>query len=96
MSSDIAAADVHIHLRARDADRALIDRAAGLAGTNRSQFMLASAIKEAKTVLADQTTVELDHARFHEVMSWLDGAPSKAEEAGLERLRAIKPGWTGG
>jgi len=39
-------AEVNIHLRARPQDRDLIDCAAGLVGANRSQFMLASALKE--------------------------------------------------
>ena len=41
-------AEVNIHLRARRQDKDIIDQAAGLVGANRSQFMLSSAIKEAK------------------------------------------------
>jgi uncharacterized protein (DUF1778 family) len=57
-------ADVNIHLRARPQDRKLIDRAAELSGANRSQFMLASALKEAKSILLDQTTIDLDAKAF--------------------------------
>ena len=38
--------------------------------------MLASALKEAKNVLLDQTTVKVDAATFQTVLAWLD-APDK-------------------
>jgi uncharacterized protein (DUF1778 family) len=40
-------AEVNIHLRARALDRMVIDQAAELTGTNRSQFMMASALQAA-------------------------------------------------
>jgi uncharacterized protein (DUF1778 family) len=55
MKAQPASAEVNIHLRARPQDRRIIDQAAELAGLNRSQFMLASALKEAKTLLLDQS-----------------------------------------
>jgi uncharacterized protein (DUF1778 family) len=94
MKTNDSNADVTIHLRASAADRDLIDRVAGLVGSNRSQFMLASALKEARNVLLDQTTIYLDNARFQEVLAWLDSEPSAEEEAGMRRVMSRKPVWT--
>ena len=88
-------AEVNIHLRARAQDRMLIDQAAELLGANRSQFMMASAIKEAKNVLLDQTTLHVDNKNFQKVLEWLD-APTKPEQTeGMKRLLATKPPWSG-
>ena len=62
MSDNLASAEVNIHLRARSQDRAIIDQAAELVGASRSQFMLASALKEAKTILLDQSNVRINSA----------------------------------
>ena len=79
-------AEVNIHLRARARDRALIDQAADLVGANRSQFMLASALKEAKNVLLDQTTIFVDAEAFQKVMDWMDAHATASETAGMKRL----------
>jgi uncharacterized protein (DUF1778 family) len=79
-------AEVNIHLRARAQDRNLIDQAAGLVGVNRSQFMLASALKEAKNVLLDQSTILADAKTFQQVMDWMDRPATRAETAGMTRL----------
>ena len=81
-----ATAEVNIHLRARVQDRLLIDHAAGLLGANRSQFMMASAIKEAKSVLLDQTTLYVDKEAFNRVLDWMDAPASLAETQGMKRL----------
>ena len=93
MSNPSAPAEVNIHLRARAYDRALIDQAAGLVGSNRSQFMLASALKEAKTVLADQTTLHLNAKAFAELMDFLDRPATPEELAGMQRLMNAKAPW---
>ena len=93
MGESSIVAEVNIHLRARARDRDLIDRAAELVGANRSQFMLASALKEAKTVLLDQTTIHADAATFQKVMDWLDAAATPAEEAGMRRMLQAKAPW---
>jgi uncharacterized protein (DUF1778 family) len=80
-------AEVNIHLRARAQDRNLIDHAAGLVGASRSQFMLASAQKEAKNVLIDQSTI-LAHAKtFQKITDWMDRPATRTEVAGMVRLR---------
>ena len=93
--SETLIAEVNIHLRARERDRALIDQAAGLVGANRSQFMLASAIKEAKNILLDQSTFYVDAATFQRVMDWMDQPASETEAAGMQRLLQAKLPWNG-
>lgn len=88
-----ATAEVNIHLRARAHDRALIDQAAELVGANRSQFMLASAVKAAKSVLLDQTTITADNAAFQRVLDWLDTPATAQEQAGMRRLLNAKRPW---
>jgi uncharacterized protein (DUF1778 family) len=86
-------AEVNIHLRARSQDRQLIDHAAELVGANRSQFMLASALKEAKNVLLDQSTIYADAKAFQAVMDWIDSPASSTETAGMQRLLQAKAPW---
>lgn len=96
MKPDPATAETNIHLRARVRDRDLIDQAAELAGTNRSQFMLASALKEAKAVLLDQTTIMADATAFRKILDWMDAPPGLEQEAGVRRLMAVRPPWVRG
>lgn len=95
MNTPATTAEVNIHLRARAQDRDLIDQAAELAGINRSQFMLGSALKEAKNLLLDQTTLQVDAATFQKVLAWMDAAPTATEAAGLSRLVTRKADWAG-
>jgi uncharacterized protein (DUF1778 family) len=96
MKNTDTTADVTIHLRASVADRDFIDQVAELVGSNRSQFMLASALKEARNVLLDQTTIYLDNARFQEVLAWMDSEPTADEAAGMQRLMTRKAAWSRG
>jgi uncharacterized protein (DUF1778 family) len=90
MTRTSESADVNIHLRARPQDRELIDRAAELSGANRSQFMLASALKEAKNVLLDQTTIYADAKTFKQILDWMDEPATAQEVAGMKKLLAVK------
>jgi uncharacterized protein (DUF1778 family) len=96
MSQQTTIAEVNIHLRARMQDRNLIDHAAELVGANRSQFMMASALKEAKNVLLDQSTFYADAQTFQKVMDWMDAEPSPAETAGMKRMLGAKLPWQRG
>ena len=93
MSENSTIAEVNIHLRARTQDRALIDQAAELVGCNRSQFMLASALKEAKNILLDQSTIHADAKTFQRVMDWLDSPASASETEGMNRILHAKAPW---
>ncbi len=88
-----ANAEAHIHLRARAEDRALIDRAAALAGTNRSDFMLSSALREARNLLIDRTNIEMRPADFNKLLAWLDKEPTTGEAAGMKRLLSRRADW---
>jgi uncharacterized protein (DUF1778 family) len=88
-----AIAEVNIHLRARTQDRALIDQAAELVGTNRSQFMLASAVKAEKNILLDQSTLYADAKAFEKIMNWLDAPASRSETAGMKRILNATTPW---
>ena len=94
MKTEQPIAEVNIHLRARAQDRMLIDQAAELLGANRSQFMMASAIKEAKKILLDQTTLYVDSKNFQKVLDWLDAPATPEQEAGMKRLLAAKAPWS--
>ena len=96
MASQPEISEVNIHLRARSGDRDLIDRAASIAGTNRSQFMLSSALKEATNVLLDQTMIRLDVDEFQRVLEWMEAPPSDAEMQGMKRLKSAKGKWANG
>lgn len=93
MNEQPALADINIHLRARPQDRLIIDQAAELVGANRSQFMMASALKEAKNILLDQSTIYMDAKNFKKVMDWMDKPESKTEAAGMKRLLQAKTPW---
>jgi uncharacterized protein (DUF1778 family) len=95
MRKNSTVAEVNIHLRARTQDRKLIDQAAELVGSNRSQFMMASALKEAKNILLDQSTIYADTKTFQKVMDWLDTAPTHAESDGMKRIAQAKAPWQG-
>ena len=86
-------ADVNIHLRARAEDKDLIDKAAELVGSNRSQFMMASALKEAKNVLIDQSTIFADSKAFQKILAWMDSEPSAVEVDGMKRILKAKAPW---
>ena len=93
MTENAALAEVNIHLRARSQDRTLIDQAAELVGTNRSQFMMASALKEAKNILLDQSTIYADAKTFQAVMDWMDAAATPSESDGMKRILQAKVPW---
>jgi uncharacterized protein (DUF1778 family) len=93
MTQISATADINIHLRARAEDKNLIDQAAELVGSNRSQFMMASALKEAKNVLLDQTTVFANARQFQKILAWMDDEASADEAAGMQRLLTAKTLW---
>jgi uncharacterized protein (DUF1778 family) len=81
MASDnsVPTRDTAINLRARAADRDLIDRAAQAQGKTRSDFMLEAARERARQVLVDQTFFQLDSRTFKRFAKLLDApvAPAK-------------------
>ncbi len=94
MRTEHTPAEVNIHLRAKAHDRLLIDQAAELLGSNRSQFMMASALKEAKSVILDQTSLYVDNQTFQKVLDWLDTPATPEQIDGMNRLKATKSLWS--
>ncbi len=93
MKTQQTTAEVNIHLRARANDKLLIDQAAELLGSNRSQFMLASALKEAKNVILDQTSLYVDNQTFQKVLDVLDAPATQEQLEGMQRLSATESPW---
>ena len=87
------AADAHIHIRAKPSDRALLDRAAELAGLNRSQYVMSAAMDKAKNDILDQNVIRMSNGAFDEFLHWLDGPKSEEELAGVRRLMSLRPPW---
>ena len=94
MKTEHIPAEVNIHVRARAHDRMLIDQAAELLGSNRSQFMMASALKEAKNVILDQTSLYVDNQAFQKILDWLEEPATQEQIDGINRLRTTPLPWS--
>jgi uncharacterized protein (DUF1778 family) len=92
-AQNIIPCQVNIHLRAKIHDRLLIDQAAELLGSNRSQFMMASALKEAQNVILEQTSLNVDNQTFQKVLAWIDAPATQEQVEGMSRLKNIKSPW---
>ncbi|MDH4318957.1 MAG: DUF1778 domain-containing protein [Desulfobulbaceae bacterium] len=80
-----------INIRARQAQRDLIDKAAAALHKNRSDFMLEVACREAENVLLDQRFFQLDSTAFAAFQAALDAPVS--ENPALQELLASKAPW---
>ncbi|WP_437750010.1 DUF1778 domain-containing protein (plasmid) [Enterobacter mori] len=83
--------DVQLNIRAKEAQRALIDTAAELLHKSRTEFILEMACQAAENVILDHRTFNLNDQQYAEFIDMLD-APVTAEPA-LEKLLARKPQW---
>ena len=81
---------VTISIRAKVAQRDLIDQAAERQGRTRSDFMLEAACKQAEEVLLDQTFFALDAKGFAAFQQLLDKPPAPSDRL-LRMLRARAP-----
>lgn len=80
-----------INLRATEAQKSLIKRAADATGETYTAFMLDASMERAESVLADRLHFELPAAQMKRFLAALD-APLPAPEA-LRELLARKPQW---
>ena len=94
MKTQQTTAEVNIHLRAHAHDKLLIDKAVELPGSNRSQFMMTSALKEAKNVILDQTSIYVDNKTFQKVLDLLEAPTTKELLDGMKRLSAVRSPWS--
>ncbi|PMS21111.1 toxin-antitoxin system protein [Trinickia dabaoshanensis] len=86
--------DAAIDLRAFPEERDLIDRAAGLLGKSRSDFIVETACECAKAIVLNQVLFSLDEDSFRQFSALLD-APEGGNH-GLDRLMAIEAPWNTG
>jgi uncharacterized protein (DUF1778 family) len=78
-----------VHLRIREDVRRVIDRAAGIRGQTRSDFMIDAARRAAEDTLRDQTLARVDGDSYRHYLAVLDQPPGGE---GFERLmKAPKP-----
>lgn len=84
------AREVIINLRARTAQKELIDRAAEAQGKNRTEFMLDAACEKAEHVLLDKTFFSLEEASYKRFVELLD-APIRHSERLVELLSSRAP-----
>jgi uncharacterized protein (DUF1778 family) len=80
-----------ITLRADEARKRLIDRAAAVLGMDRTQFMLDAATREARTVILDRRLFELEDSALQRFIDVLD-APRKNNPR-LRRLMTRRAPW---
>jgi uncharacterized protein (DUF1778 family) len=81
----------NINLRVSRNQKALIDRAAGALGRNRSDFMLEAACREAESVLLGRRYFNLAEDEFRRFTTALDRPP--APNPRLARLLKTKAPW---
>jgi uncharacterized protein (DUF1778 family) len=86
-------ADSNFHFRVRAEDKNLVDRAAEIVGSSRSQFVMSAAIEKAKDVLLDQSIIHMNSRDFDAVLKWLDGPKSPEELDGVKRLMSLRAPW---
>jgi len=85
----IIKSDVQLNIRAKEAQRALIDTAAEILHKSRTDFILETACQAAENVILDRRMFNLNDEQYAEFIDMLD-APITANPA-MERLLARKP-----
>ncbi len=80
-----------INIRARSAQRNLIDKAAAMLNKNRSDFMLEVACREAENVLLDRRLFLVDDETFEAFENLL--SKPVGDKAALESLISRKAPW---
>ncbi|MGQ0835545.1 MAG: type II toxin-antitoxin system TacA family antitoxin [Gammaproteobacteria bacterium] len=84
-----------LSMRLPDADIAIIDRAAGMRGRSRTDFVREAAVRAAEDVLMEATLVRMSPTGFNAFMKAL-AAPAAAVPAMVELLRRPAPWETSG
>lgn len=86
-----AAARNSLNLRIRPELRGLIDRAAHLAGKNRTDFVLEAARRAAEDALLDRTVFTVSPEAYAEFLARLDAPPQPNER--LRRTMRTRAPW---
>ena len=79
-----------LSMRLPKQDLAIIDRAAGLRGRTRTDFVREAAVRAAEEVLLEQSVVRLDPADFEAFKAALDAPPAAVPEM-VELLKRRAP-----
>ena len=79
-----------LSMRLPEQDLAIIDRAAGLRGRSRTDFVREAAVRAAEEVLLEQSIVRLAPADFEAFKAALDARPAAAPEM-VEVLKRRAP-----
>jgi uncharacterized protein (DUF1778 family) len=80
MTADAARKDHPISMRLPEADIALIDRAAGLRGRSRTEFVRDAAVRAAEDVLMENRPVRMSPKGFADFMAVLSGPAAAVPE----------------
>ena len=56
--------------------------------------MMASALKEAKNVILDQTSLYVDNQAFQKILGWLEEPATQEQIDGIKRLRTTPLPWS--
>ncbi|MGQ3904817.1 type II toxin-antitoxin system TacA family antitoxin [Mixta calida] len=88
---DLMKSDVQLNIRAKEAQRALIDTAAAILHKSRTDFILETACQAAENVILDRRMYNLNDEQYAEFIDVLD-APVTVNAA-LDALLARKPQW---
>lgn len=83
--------NVQLNIRAKEAQRALIDTAAEIFHKSRTDFILEMACQAAKNVILDRRMFNLNDEQYAEFIDMLD-SPVAANPA-MDKLLARKPQW---
>ncbi|HEY2137193.1 MAG TPA: DUF1778 domain-containing protein [Xanthobacteraceae bacterium] len=86
-----AAARESLNLRIKPELRGLIDRAAHLAGKNRTDFVLEAARRAAEDALLDRTVFTVSREAYAEFLARLDAPPKPNER--LRRTMRVRAPW---
>lgn len=81
-----------IQIRATVELKAMLSRAASLRGQKLSEFMLASARREAEAAILDQRSFLLDAEQHEQFLAMLDEPPAQSRQ--LERLMKREVLWS--
>lgn len=79
-----------LSMRLPEADLAIIDRAAGLRGRSRTDFVREAAVRAAEEVLIERTLIRMSPAGFDAFRTAIEG-PATPVEAMVELLRRPAP-----
>jgi uncharacterized protein (DUF1778 family) len=82
-----------VSMRLPETDLAVIDRAAGLRGRSRTDFVREAALRAAEAVLLEQQLIRLSEAGFASFAAAIE-APGEAVPQLVEALRRAPP-WDG-